>query len=152
MYGYSYIAIAICSVQYSRASDVGRVKSREVKIYAPAGFKATWQKFLEICDRDGDSASQLVRKWVEGYVARKEPGNPQRPLTAFVEGHEDQVAMRRSSILKELMGFAIHREGEVSHRDVVDLYRGLGIPGFQLVNLVESMEADLKKLGVVVVY
>ncbi len=57
------------------------LKSNEVKIYAPLHFKATWKKFLEICERDGQSASELVRIWVEGYVQRKDPGNPQRPLT-----------------------------------------------------------------------
>lgn len=67
---------------------------KEVAIYAPPHFKATWKKFLEICERDGQSASELVRIWVEGYVQRKDPGNPQRPLTAYAPGHEDEQALR----------------------------------------------------------
>ena len=127
-------------------------RRKQFKIYGPARFAATWRKFLEICERDGQSASELIRIWVEGYVARKDPGNPQPPITAFFEGHEDHVAMRRSKILKELMAFAATREGELHHRDIVEVYRTLGLPGWQLVLLVESMETDLKKLGVRVVY
>ena len=50
-----------------------RVKSKEVKIYAPESFKATWQKYLEICERDGTNASREIRKFVESQVAKRAP-------------------------------------------------------------------------------
>ncbi|GAH48039.1 unnamed protein product, partial [marine sediment metagenome] len=65
---------------------------RQFKIYGPPHFVPTWEKFLEICERDGQSASSLIRIWVEGYVHRKDPGNPQRPITAYAPGHEDEYA------------------------------------------------------------
>lgn len=127
-------------------------RRRQFKIYGPAHFRATWEKFLEICDRDNQSASELIRGWVQGYVARKDPGNPQPPITAFLEGHEDMLAFRRSTIIKNLVARAESHGGEVHHREVVTTYRELGMPGYQLAELVESMEADLKRLGVKVIY
>ena len=99
------------------------VKSKEVKIYAPAHFKPTWEKFKKICDRDGTSASEQVRIWVEGFVARKDPGNPQRPLTAFVEGHPDEQAARYSGLLQELLTIAQNRGGEIRYSMIVRALR-----------------------------
>ena len=127
-------------------------KRKQFKIYGPAHFRSTWERYKAICARDGTNMSEQIRIFVEGEVARRDPGNPQQPITAYVEGHDDQLAMRRSTILKELIAFAASREGELHHRDVVDVYRLQGLPGYQLPNLVESMEVDLKKLGVEVIY
>ena len=128
-------------------------KRRAVEIYAPAGFKATWRKFLEICKRDGVSASHLVRVWVEGYVARKDPGNPQRPITAFVEGHDDELTARRSDLVKHLLVEADKRGGYLNYSLVVQAYRERHhLPGFRLVAMAKSMCQDLAKLGVKIVY
>lgn len=123
-------------------------KNPEVKIYAPAGFKATWRKFLEICERDGVSASHLVRVWVEGYVARKDPGNPQRPLTAFVEGHGDELLARRSEMLKGFVELAARAYGEVNYGDIVDDLKASGWPGYNRAEVADSMAEELKKMGV----
>lgn len=87
-----------------------------VTIYAPDHFKATWKKFLEICERDGQSASELVRIWVEGYVQRKDPGNPQRPLTAYAPGHEDEQALRVQEAYARLKAHAADNGGEIRFR------------------------------------
>jgi hypothetical protein len=95
------------------------LKSNEIKIYAPDHFKATWKKFLEICERDGQSASELVRIWVEGYVQRKDPGNPQRPLTAYAPGHEDEQARRMQEAYTRLRAHAADNGGEISFRRIL---------------------------------
>ncbi len=56
---------------------MSRVKSKEVKIYAPVGFKATWQKYHEICAQNGTNASKEIRKFVESQVAMRPPEKPQ---------------------------------------------------------------------------
>ena len=76
-------------------------RDRKVAIYAPAHFRATWIKYLEICERDGTNASREIRRFVQGQVARRDPGNPQTPLTAFVEGHEDEFAEEVRTLLRE---------------------------------------------------
>ena len=129
---------------------MGRVKSNEVKIYAPVGFKATWQSYLEICDRDGTNASREIRKFVEGQVAKREPGNPQRTLGTYVEGHEDEVLARRSDLVKELLELAQRQGGEVKYRQVLERY--MDVKGHMRVTLTESMCGDLKKLGAQIVY
>lgn len=88
--------------------------SKGVTIYAPPHFKATWKKFLEICERDGQSASELVRIWVEGYVERKDPGNPQRPLTAYAPGHEDEQALRLQEAYARLKALAAKSRDELN--------------------------------------
>jgi len=60
------------------------------------------------------SASHLIRVWVEGYVRTRDPGNPQRPLTAYVPGHEDALALKLPEILSELELYAS------SHRNELD--------------------------------
>jgi len=92
--------------------------SKEVTIYAPPHFKATWKKFMEICERDGQSASELVRIWVTGYVERKDPGNPQRPLTAYAPGHEDEQALRVQEVYARLKSHAADNRGEIHVRQI----------------------------------
>ena len=88
-------------------------RRRKYQFYGPAHFRATWAKFLGICKRDGQSASWLLRVWVEGYVQRKDPGNPQRPLTAYVPGHEDELALNLPEILRKLEAYASIRRNEL---------------------------------------
>lgn len=128
------------------------VKSKEVKIYAPAGFKPTWVKFLAICERDGTSASEQIRIWVEGFVARKDPGNPQRTLPAFVKGHPDELAARRSDVVKTFLAQAERTGGWVRRRDIVDELRAKGWPTRMRDAVTSSLVKDLKLLGVDVLH
>ena len=131
---------------------MGQVKSNHIHVYAPAHFKATWAKFLDMCYRDNQSASELVRIWVEGYVARKDPSNPQRPITAFVKGHKDEEAAVRSSLIQELLDYAARRGMEVKHSVVVDLVRENTVKGKGRLAVIKTIEADIKKQGVTIVY
>ena len=123
-----------------------------VEIYAPAHFRATWRKYLKICERDGTNASTQIRQFVQGQVARRDPGNPQRTLGTFVEGHEDEIAARRSDLLKELIGRAGLQGGELRYREVLEAFRDRPVPGWTRVELTKSMVSDLKKLGITIVY
>jgi len=60
-----------------------------IAFYAPQAFRPIWEKFKKIAKREGLSSSQLLRRIIEDYVRLHDPGNPQRPITAFVEGHLD---------------------------------------------------------------
>jgi len=129
---------------------VARVKGNHISIYVRIGFKATWQKYLEICERDGTNASREIRKFVEGQVAKRDPGNPQRTLGTYVEGHEDELLARRSDLVKELLELASMQGGEVRYRQVLERY--MDVKGHKRVALTESMCGDLKKLGVVILW
>ena len=120
---------------------------RAYKIYGPAHFRATWEKFLEIAHRDGQSASELIRVWVEGYVARKDPGNPQRPLTSWVEGHEDQEALEEKELLAWLSEYAEERGGKVLYRHIVEVLRGTGVPPVRRAAMAEDLARRLTKAG-----
>ena len=123
-------------------------KDRKVSIYAPPRFKATWRKFLEICERDGQSASELIRIWVEGYVARKDPGNPQRPLTAWTPGHPDEEARQTQDLFAWLSEFAEERMGEVSYRDIIRVLREAGVPSTRVATIAKNLARMLSKAGV----
>jgi len=89
---------------------------------------------------------------VEGQVARRDPGNPQRTIETFVEGHEDEARARRSDLIKELITRAEITGGRLEYRYIVKRMKTPGLPGFRLVVLAKSMAEDLKKLGVKVYF
>lgn len=109
-----------------------------------------WERFKKLATRDHMKMSNIVEGLVRDWVDMKEPGNPQRPITAFVVGHEDEVARRRSDTIKELLAWAIKREGEIRYSEVVAMFKTL--PGHRRVALAESMCKDLEKLGVRILY
>ena len=47
-----------------------------------------WKQYVEICDRDGHSASEEIMKFVKQQVAARVPGNPQRPITYYATPQE----------------------------------------------------------------
>lgn len=125
---------------------------KQFKIYGPTHFRYTWEKYLEICERDGTNASREIRAFVEGQVAKRDPGNPQRTLGTFVEGHEDEQAARRSDMVKDFIIKAEARGGEIRRMEILEALRAGGAKGNMLVELTRSMCEDLKKLGVKIVY
>ena len=125
---------------------------KQYKIYGPGHFKYTWEKYLEICARDGTNASREIRRFVEGEVAKRDPGNPQRTLGTFVEGHVDEQAAKRSDMLKSFIARAEANNGEIKKRYIIKAYKDKPIPGWRRVIIIESMIKDLKLLGVTIVY
>ena len=122
-------------------------RPRQFKIYGPPHFTPTWTKFLEICDRDGQSASELIRVWVEGYVHRKDPGNPQRPITAYAPGHEDQLALLQQEAFRRLQTYAEAKGGELTWLRIVEELRS-DLSGQPLVDVAEKTARRLTKAGV----
>ena len=126
-------------------------KRRAIEIYAPDYFRPTWKKFLEICKRDGQSASELIRIWVESYVVRKDPGNPQRPITAYAPGHEDEYARMQQDIFSKLLGVAENRGGHLPWGMIVDEMKPF-LSGQARVDAAEKLARRLTKAGVRVVW
>lgn len=118
------------------------------KIYGPTHFRATWDKFLEIAHRDNQSASEIIRVWVEDYVRQKDPGNPQRPISAWVPGHPDQEKLEEQEIFRMLQAFAEHRGNWIRYMDVVETLRDAGIPPDRRVKMADDLARRLSKAGV----
>ena len=128
-------------------------KRKQFKIYGPTHFRSTWEKFLAICERDGTNASKEIRQFVEGQVAKRNPGNPQKTIGSFVEGHEDELAAKRSDFIKAMILEAEKRSGSLTYSVVVRFFRETRqVHGYRIVPLVKSICEDLKKLGVTIVY
>jgi len=125
-------------------------RGKKYQFYGQAHFRATWKKFLEICERDSQSASGLVRVWVEGYVARKDPGNPQRPITAYAPGHEDEYARLQQEIFSKLLGVAEDRGGYLPWLKILDEVKPL-LSGQARVDAAEKLARRLTKAGVRIV-
>ena len=123
------------------------VKDDKVSIYAPTWFKATWQKFLEICERDRVSASSLIRVWVSGYVQHRDPGNPQRPLTAYVPGHEDELALNLPEIMSKLESYASIRRNELPWSMIHDELKPY-LQGAARVRAAERVYKELRSRGI----
>ena len=65
-----------------------------MKVYVPAEFYQTLKKARIIARREGRSLSDLVRDLLRDYVRKHEPGNPQLPLSRWVEGEKSQLKER----------------------------------------------------------
>ena len=131
---------------------MSREGRRQFKIYGPAHFRATWEKFLEIAHRDGQTASELIRIWVEGYVKRKDPGNPQRPITAYVEGHEDQEKLQTSIFLKDLHNLARHHGETLPYRLIIKYLKDLGVKPLRRKVMANALAHELKERGITIPY
>jgi hypothetical protein len=115
--------------------------------YGGTEFQATWKKFLEICQRDGQSASENLRVWVEGYVKRKDPGNPQRPLTAYAPGHEDEQALGVQQAYARLRAYA-EDNGDNIPRSRILRELGAHLAGKPKIDAADRMEQRLIEDGV----
>lgn len=118
-----------------------------MNIYAPTGFKATWKKFLEICERDGVSGSHLIRVWVAGYVQHGDPGDPQMSLTAYVPGHEDELALNLPDILRKLELYASIRRNELPWSMIHDELKPY-LRGAARVRAAEKISQELRSRGI----
>jgi len=125
-------------------------RGKKYQFYGPAHFRPTWDKFIEICERDSQSASGLLRVWVEGYVHRKDPGNPQRPITAYAPGHEDEYARLQQDIFSKLLGVAEDRGGYLLWGRMVNELKPF-LSGQARVDTAEKLARRLTKAGVRVV-
>jgi len=134
-----------------RTRAVFYAEGKQYEIYAPPRFEPIWKKFLEICERDGQSASGLLRVWVEGYVHRKDPGNPQRPITAYAPGHMDEYARLQQDIFMKLLGVAEDRGGQLHWYRILEEIEPL-LSGQARVDAAKKMARRLTKAGVRVVW
>ena len=126
-------------------------RGKKYQFYGPDHFRATWKKFLEICERDNQSGSELIRIWVEGYVTRKDPGNPQRPLTAYAPGHKDKYVRLQQEIFSKLLGVAENRGGHIPWLRIVEELEPF-FNGRARVDAAKKMASRLTKAGVQVVW
>lgn len=122
-------------------------KNKQFKIYGPAHFSKTWKKYLEICSRDGRSASEEIRIFVEGQVRGRDPGNPQRPITAYSPGHRDQVVLQEQEIFKKLEAVAEEARGMIRWSQILEEL-GDTFTGQRLVKAAEKLARRLHKAGV----
>ena len=125
-------------------------RGKKYQFYGPVYFRPTWKKFLEICERDNQSASELIRIWVEGYVIRKDPGNPQRPITAYAPGHEDEYARLQQEIFSNLLGVAEDRGGYLRWLRILEEVKPF-LSGQARVDAAEKLGSRLTEAGVRVV-
>jgi hypothetical protein len=115
-----------------------------IAFYAPQAFRPIWEKFKKIAKREGLSSSQLLRRIIEDYVRLHDPGNPQRPITAFVEGHLDSYKAQHQQRLQKLMEIAKIRD--LRYSDILTLCSEL--EARRRFMEAESLAKDLSELGV----
>lgn len=66
------------------------------------------------------SLSAWRRRVVSLLRFRREPGSPQRPITAWVSGHGDEQALRVQEVYGRLEAYAEENLGEVGYRRIVE--------------------------------
>lgn len=97
------------------------------EFYAPKRFQETWRKFIKMCNRDNQSASELIRIWIDRYVQVKDPSNPQLPITAFDPTHLDYHVSNKLRVKDLFMEKAKKQSNEIYFRDLVHHFRDLPI-------------------------
>jgi hypothetical protein len=53
--------------------------------YIDETFLPIWEEFKQICAREGDSASEKIREFIERYVIVHSSGNPQLRIDKFTD-------------------------------------------------------------------
>ena len=88
-------------------------------IYYPPEFERVWKAFLKICEREGKTASEKIRKYVIREVEIHGPGNPQTIMNSFSEGGKVDVGVIEGRIRQYF--FDRYRRGlEVRRRDILN--------------------------------
>jgi len=91
----------------------------KLTFYAGRDFLPIYLKLKRLAQLDDVSVSALIREILTQYVKAHEPGNPQRPLTAWVPGHKDEMALLRQATIETLLEFARLHDDEVFWRDIL---------------------------------
>ena len=89
---YAYRHMPIDLSNNTSDSPVNRRTKRypwQLKIYIPREYQIIIEKAKEIARREGRSLSSLIMQLLRDYVRAHYPGNPQLPLTRFVDGAEN---------------------------------------------------------------
>lgn len=125
-----------------------RAKTNRVNIYIPDHFKATWNKYMEILERDGSSASKEIRAYVKAQVDRRAPGNPQRPITAYDPEHEDNLERRVNDMLRILIDRARKGDRFVRREELAERLYAAGILRAQIWQKIKDLIPRLRKEGI----
>lgn len=116
--------------------------------YCPPGFEATWKRFKKILEADGKNMSQELRIWIEGYVKRHDPGNPQRPITAFVAGHEDEEKRAVQEIYTWIKEYAEEHQSMVGYSQIVGFLKQSGVAPRRRASIAADLAKRLHKDGI----
>lgn len=90
---YAYRHMPIDLSNNTSDSPVNRRTKRypwQLKIYIPREYQVIIEKAKEIVRREGRSLSSLIMQLLRDYVQVHYPGNPQLPLSKFIEKSEDK--------------------------------------------------------------
>ena len=101
---------------------------------------------MELAKRDGLKISNIVAELLEEWIRRKAPGNPQRPITAYIRGHRDHLTRIRKEALRRAEEMAGWRR-EIEFREIRELLRE--VPDSRTRNIIsEEIARELSRRGV----
>jgi len=118
---------------------------KQYVFYGDHLFEEEWSKFREILDRDGTNASAVLRSWIRDFNRRKAPGNPQRTITAFIQGHQDFMEILKREVLEECLKQAHKRSNEIEFSKIMGLLRERNCPNVDIGNWIAG---ELFRLGI----
>ena len=117
-------------------------------IYIP---EELWKKFCEIVRRDRDKMSGVIEGLVRDWVHRKDPGNPQRPLTAWDPGHEDQEKLQEKELYTWIYEYADEHGGEIYYKNIIRILREAEVTKTRIAAMTVDFAKRLSKDGIGVV-
>lgn len=82
-------------------------------------YKPYWKMFKEMCSRDRVSVSKILNELIVDYVTKHDPGNPQRPITAYAPGHVDERALRVQEAYARLVNYAMDNGGNIPRSRII---------------------------------
>jgi len=108
----------------------------------------TWEKFKTLARRDHMKMSCIVEDLILEWVRRKDPGNPQRPLTAWTPGHRDEEARQAQDIFAWLAEYAEERDGWVPYKHIIEVLKETSVPPARRPDLADDLARRLSRAGV----
>ena len=121
-YAHTHMRIRILNNIRESQNNVGRLH-----IYVPQEYATIVKKAREIARREGRSLSSLIMQLLRDYVKVHEPGNPQLPLTRFVEGAERDksvCSVEGCNNKAQFIVFLDHRKMRLCEKHLRDLKAG----------------------------
>lgn len=107
--------------------------------------KLLWDKFIILSSRDHDPASAIVEGLVSRWVQEHDPGNPQRPLTAWAPGHPDEEAKVKQDHFSWLKEYAGERRNQVTYKDILIALKEAGVPPPKRPDMADDLAKRLSK-------
>ena len=107
-----------------------------------------WQTFIQLCKREGTTASRRLTHYIIQYVGEHDPGNPQTTMPSYApEGHIT-ISQIVGRIRQQSLEYSRKRNNEIRMKIIEEFVRDSNIKPRERLNVSDGIVSWLKKQNV----